>query len=203
MNEIVIKEHTIYEDFLTEKDLTVVDLGACRGEFIMEIDRIYSVKKAIVVEPNPTNFAYLIRKHNFMLMNKAVTGGADKTVAFREDVDSPYNGSLIFDYFSNAKVHTIETITLSEIVSMFDGEIDLLKIDIEGSEYDLLTNAKDKDLLRFKQITVEFHDFVDASFKEKNKEIEARMLSLGFKVTKKGIQYRENSDYYDTLFYKN
>ena len=203
MREIIIKEHTMLEELLDGRDLTIIDLGACKGEFIMEMDRLYSVKKAIAVEPNPTNYNYLIRKHNFVLLNKAVTGGTEKVVQFREDVDSPYNGSLIFDYFTNAKVHDIQTTTLTELIELMGEDvIDILKVDIEGSEYELLSNAKAEDLLKFRQITVEFHDFVDVTLREKNKEIEAKLIDLGFSVIKKSTNHREGSDYYDTLFYK-
>ena len=204
MNEIIIKEHTIYDDMLANKSLTVIDLGACRGEFINEVDKRYTVKKAIAVEPNITNFNALIQRDNLVLLNKAVVGTDIKSVMFREDVDSPYNGSLVFGYFSNFKTYEVETTTLSELIELMneDTDIDLLKIDIEGSEYDLLINSTDGDLLKFKQITVEFHDFVDPNFKDKNKQIEDRMIALGFDVLKKGINYMSGSDYYDTLFYK-
>jgi FkbM family methyltransferase len=171
MNEIIIKEHTIYDDMLANRSLTVIDLGACRGEFINEIDNRYTVKKAIAVEPNITNFNVLMQRDNFILLNKAVVGTDIKSVMFREDVESPYNGSLVFGYFSNFKTYEVETTTLSELIELMneDTDIDLLKIDIEGSEYDILLNSKDSDLLKFKQITVEFHDFVDPNFKDKNK----------------------------------
>lgn len=205
MNEIIIKEHTIYDDMLANKDLTVVDLGACRGEFINEINSRYSVKKSVAVEPNITNFKTLSQRDNLILLNKAVVGTNNvKTVTFREDIDSPYNGSLVFGYFFNFKTYEVETTTLSEIIELMNEaeDIDLLKVDIEGSEYDLLINSKDDDLLKFKQITVEFHDFVDTKLKDKNKQIEDRMTALGFSVLKKGINYMAGSDYYDTLFYK-
>lgn len=189
---------------LANKSLTVVDLGACRGEFINEINRRYPIKKAIAVEPNITNFKTLSQRDNLVLLNKAVVGTDVKTVTFREDTDSPYNGSLVFGYFFNFKTYEVETTTLTEIIELMSEEddIDLLKIDIEGSEYDLLINSKDEELLKFKQITVEFHDFVDPKFKDKNKQIEDRMVALGFGVLKKGISYMSGSDYYDTLFYK-
>ena len=203
MNEIIIKEHTIIEDLLKNKDLTVIDLGACKGEFIYEIEQKFSIKKAILVEPNPTNFSFLKQKENFILINKAAFSRKSETLQFREDIDSPYNGSLLFDYFGNYKIHNIESITLKELLTIInEDEVDLLKIDIEGSEYDLLLNADNEDLMRFRQITVEFHDFVCKSLKNKNDLIESKFINMGFKVIKKKTDYKEGSDYYDTLFYK-
>ena len=56
--------------------------------------------------------------------------------------------------------------------------------------------------MRFRQITVEFHDFVCKSLKNKNDLIESKFINMGFKVIKKKTDYKEGSDYYDTLFYK-
>jgi hypothetical protein len=111
---------------------------------------------------------------------------------------------LIFDNFNNSEKYHIETVSLASLIDLMDEkyDIDLLKIDIEGAEYDLLLNSSDSELLKFKQITVEFHDFLDSKYKEKNKLIEKRMIDLGFDVLKNGTAYMLGSDYYDTLFTK-
>ncbi len=204
MSQIVIKEHTILQGYLANKLLTVIDLGACLGEFVNELGSHYPIKKAILVEPNITNYNKIEPKENYLLLNKVVSSTAEQVVSFVEDIDSPYNGSVIFNYFSNSREYLLETISLKSLIELMnvDGEIDILKIDIEGAEYDVLLNASDADLRKFKQITVEFHDFVDGRFRLENKAIEARLISLGFDVLKKGTDYKEGSEYYDTLFYK-
>lgn len=205
MNKIVISEHTLIDDFLKDKPLMVIDLGACLGEFTLEINNRYNLKKSILIEPNPTNFKKLPEKENFLSINKAVYIESNKTLLFKEDTASPYNGSAVFDTFpQTSKDHLIQTICLKDIVEMVDTteNIDILKIDIEGSEYIVLENADDEDLLKFNQICIEFHDFIDPSFKHKNEIIENRFKSLGFSVIKNSLNYKHGSDYYDTLFYK-
>jgi FkbM family methyltransferase len=200
---IIIKEHTIIEEYLIGKPLNIIDMGACLGEFSEAIRNGYTLNRAILVEANPTNYKQLPTHSNYVVVNNAVSNIANSVLQFREDVNSPYNGSLVFDYFPNAVVHNIPTITLSELIALSGAkEIDILKIDIEGAEYDVLSNAKPEDLQKCKQITVEFHDFVNPIYKSENVKIEKMMLNLGFRVIKKGIKYKNGSDYYDTLFYK-
>lgn len=205
MKEIIIKEHTLIEDLLVNRGLVIIDLGACQGEFINAISTNYTIKKAVLVEPNPINFAKLANyQEGITCLNMAAKSGKKEKIQFIEDLDSPYNGSLIFDYFHNKKIHIVETVNLHEIYeTLKENEIDVLKVDIEGAEYDLLTNATDEELLVCKQITVEFHDFLDIKYRSLNLEIHKRMISLGFGVIKKRTSHRLGSEYYDTLFFKN
>jgi FkbM family methyltransferase len=206
MKTVTIKEHTLIEEYLNNKPLTIIDMGACMGEFSLGVNDKFSVKKSILVEANPTNFKKLPQNENFIALNKAVYIESNTQIKFKEDVTSPYNGSIILDHFSNiAKEHVIDTISLKDLIILMNIEnhIDILKIDIEGCEYMVLENASDEDLLKFKQITIEFHDFVDVSLKNKNQNIENRFKSLGFSVIKNKTNYLHGSDYYDTLFYKN
>lgn len=199
--ERVIKEHTFFDDLLNE-EIVVVDLGACRGEFINELENVFKIKKAILVEANPTNFKSLNPKENYVLYNKAVSEISNQDITFYEDTKSPYNGSKIFNYFNGVE-HKIKTISLEDL--MFENNIDyidILKIDIEGSEYEVMANISDECYSKIKQITVEFHDFVDPDLKVKTNEIITKLEMLGFNRISKGIQYMNGSDNYDVLFYK-
>jgi hypothetical protein len=80
--------------------------------------------------------------------------------------------------------------------------IDILKIDIEGSEYEILPSISDECYSKIRQITVEFHDFIDTELKIKTEEIINKLELLGFNRISKGIRYMNNSDNYDVLFYK-
>lgn len=197
-----IKEHTFFEDLLKE-EVTIIDLGACRGEFINEINKNYKVKKAILVEPNPTNFRLLVKEKNYVLYNNLISDKEGESIKFWEDPNSPYNGSTLFNYFNGIE-HEIKSISLDRIITDNNIDyIDILKIDIEGSEYDLLENISPDVLEKVRQITVEFHDFIDPNLKIKTKNILSKIESFGFKRISKPINYKFNSDDYDVLFYKN
>lgn len=199
--ERIIKEHTFFDDLLKD-EIVVVDLGACKGEFINELENFFKIKKAILVEANPTNFNKLPVKSNYTLYNKAVSKNNGDIISFYEDLNSPYNGSGVFNYF-NGFEHKIETITLDRLMEENNIDyIDILKIDIEGSEYEILPNISDECYSKIRQITVEFHDFIDTELKIKTEEIINKLELLGFNRISKGIRYMNNSDNYDVLFYK-
>lgn len=199
--ERVIKEHTFFDNLLRE-EIAIIDLGACKGEFTIEMDSLYKVKKSILVEANPTNFKQLPVKSNYVLYNNVVSNLGDLEVDFFEDPKSPYNGSMVFNYFNGIN-HKIKTITLDKLLEENNIDyIDILKIDIEGSEYDLLENINEKILYITKQITVEFHDFVNPKLKGKTDEIMKKIESFGFNRISKPIVHMHNSDNYDVLFYK-
>lgn len=202
-----IKEHTFYDNFL-RKEITVVDLGTCQGEFIAEIENNFTVKKAVLVEANPTNFKTLQEKPNRVLYNKAIDIVDGDFIDFYEDPTSPYNGSKYFTsenglaHYNNV-VHQIETITLETLCKENDIDfIDILKIDVEGAEYAILENISDSILSKIGQITVEFHDFIDPALKPRTEKIIQRMESLGFNRISKPIKWMHDSDHYDVLFYK-
>jgi FkbM family methyltransferase len=196
-----VKEHSFYDDKFNS-EIVVVDLGACRGEFINEIDKLYKVKKAILVEANPTNFKVLSARENYVLYNKAISDKDGEIFDFAEDVNSPYNGSFVFNYF-NGIIHKIETISLEKIIEENNlSHIDLLKIDIEGAEFKVLPNLEKKVYDKISQISVEFHDFIDPSYKQLTTSIVNYIESFGFKRISKPISYMNGSEHYDVLFYK-
>lgn len=199
--EKIIKEHTFFDDLLRE-EINIIDLGACKGEFTLEMDTLYKIKKSILVEANPTNFKQLPIKQNYILYNNVISNLENLEVDFFEDPKSPYNGSMIFNYFNGIN-HKIKTITLQKILedNLID-YIDILKIDIEGSEYDLLENINENILSITKQITVEFHDFVNPQLKTRTSEIIKKIENFGFKRISKPIIHMHNSENYDVLFYK-
>jgi FkbM family methyltransferase len=199
--ERIIKEHTFLDELLND-EIVIVDLGSCRGEFVDEMDKLFKVKKAILVEANPTNFKTLKNKENYILYNKAISDTSNQTIEFYEDVNSPYNGSKFFNYFNGVK-HQIQTISLEDIIEENNiSYIDILKVDIEGSEYDIMPNISDDTYSKIKQITIEFHDFIDVDLKAKTENIINKLESLGFSRISKPIKYMNDSDNYDVLFYK-
>jgi FkbM family methyltransferase len=196
-----IKEHSFFEDKFNDQ-IVILDLGACRGEFTNEINSLYSIKKVILVEANPTNFRTLQNKENYILYNNVISSRDGDEIQFLEDTNSPYNGSIIFNYF-NGTIHKIKSISIKTIMKENNIDyIDLMKIDIEGSEYEILENFDEEDYKKINQITVEFHDFIDPSLKNRTFSIIQKMKNFGYNVISKKIDYMYGSEYYDVLFYK-
>jgi hypothetical protein len=75
--------------------------------------------------------------------------------------------------------------------------VDLLKIDIEGSEYDALLATPDESLLRMRRINIELHVPDQQSAKDKQQLIQ-RLTALGFRVTRRN----EDSSGYGIFFFE-
>jgi FkbM family methyltransferase len=69
-------------------------------------------------------------------------------------------------------------ISLDEIVERY-GEIELLKMDIEGAEYDVIFNAKKESLKRIKRLVGEIH-YEGKEMLEKFGEYPSSIARLGF-----------------------
>jgi FkbM family methyltransferase len=197
-----IQEHTFFDEYFND-EIVIIDFGACKGDFTTQMDKQYKVKQAILVEASLKNFSQIPQKDTYVLYNRIVSKNQNQTVEFYEDENSPYNGSTMFNYFNGIK-HEILTITLDEIIKENNiTKIDLLKVDIEGSEYDLLNNIQDETYSKINQITVEFHDFLDKNLIPETKKIIEKLNSLGFSHEITSAKWSNIvAPHYDVIFYR-
>ena len=142
---------------LTENSI-VFDLGGYKGEFASAIMNKYNCTVFIF---EPISFLYDIIVNKFSDNRKLhpyCFGLYNKTT--RRQISLSDNASSIFI----TKTNTVE-IQLKDIAEFLNensvGIIDLIKINIEGAEYDLLESLINYGLIsRFKNIQVQFHDFI-------------------------------------------
>ena len=119
---------------------------------------MYPDAKIIGVEADPDIFDILnrnIHQHNFndvTLINKALSNQIGPIEFFSNGAD----GGRAYDMSESIGTHKVETLSLDDIV---DGEIDFLKIDIEGSEADVICHSN--KLQKVNEIFIEYHSFVD------------------------------------------
>lgn len=180
-NLSTIHTHTLYTRFLN-KDSLVIDLGANVGQFSLAIaEKIGATTYAL--EALPSTFAKIPDHPNIKKYNRAIT-----------DQDGPIR-LFVSDNSETTSVHR----SLAELFGLRGEEacpgitfehflqaegiqrIDLLKVDIEGSEEALFETTSDETLRNISQITIEFHDFIPGSIQEITvRRIKARLKSLGF-----------------------
>ncbi len=172
-----VRGHHIWPAPLT-KDSVVVDAGAHRGEFSAEIIRRFGCQ-CHLVEANPK------------LVETLIVAGAESITPAALDahdgrgmlhVSENPEATGLFDAGSvttNVEVETISLATLMQRLGI--AKIDILKLDIEGAEFDLIASTPDQILQRINQITVEFHDFKPA-FRGRGlfENARARLQSMGF-----------------------
>ena len=114
-------------------------------------------------------------------LNTVISIGIGKDTSFEEDMNSKLNHTSIFHLFDHTDVplrqlpknfnfyskgiasetnEELNLLSLENIVDMCLNEksIPLLKIDVDGAEYEALSKISRKSFSRFEQIVIEFHD---------------------------------------------
>lgn len=150
----------LYNTKLPFEPKTIVDAGANVGLASLFFKLKYPSAEIVAIEIENGNVE-AIKKNtigfsNFELLHNALF---NKKTFFK--IEDPYNATNSFQIKEvNANEnHDIESVTLDEIMSNKNWEtIDLLKIDIEGSEKQLFESDYQNWLPKTKVIMVETHD---------------------------------------------
>lgn len=139
-----------------DKDSLVIDAGGYFGDFTAHLGCNCNV---IIFEPVPEFNKYckerfkdnpLIKIECFGL---SITEGASKLYV-KKDASSFYEK---WRWAGSSDAITVNTIQLSKYIKGFS-KVDLLKLNIEGAEYDVLDDlAENKQISKIKTILVQFH----------------------------------------------
>lgn len=171
----------------------VLDIGANAGFFNILLLSKIKTARIFAYEPLPSNTSFFknVMQNNpalaqhVELSQAAVTGTEKESIdLFMEDTDDSQVVASVFSGFNkdNLKKTSVPCISLSRIVSENKlNKIDLLKMDCEGSEYDILYNSPKEIVQLAKHIAIEVHD-VD---KQDNnfKTLSSYLQSLGYSIT--------------------
>lgn len=190
-----------FEFINIKKGGLVVDIGANFGLFSRYcLSR--GAGQVLAVEANSTAFTYLqqnIKQEEGRLFHKAVYSH-DGEIDFHESENTLVSGIYENrnDISSHGKIKTksVKCITLDSLLKD-EKEIDLLKIDVEGAEYEILETCSDETINKCSKIYLEFHDGVEK--KDRLENIKKRFLNLGFDL----IDYvgqDQNDNYYQGWF---
>ena len=143
---------------------TIVDAGANIGLFSLLVARRYPGARVLSFEPF---------EENYTLLNENVRSARTSAVqTFRHALSGKRGVSVMIDGGDRSQDHrltspavpegdsrAVPTCTLADVLAM--SEVDslaLFKCDIEGSEFDLFTEAADRDLHRVHRYAIEYHD---------------------------------------------
>ena len=129
-------------------NLRVVDLGGHIGSFSIQMSELLGGKCEIhIYEPEPSNFAQIekniLLNHggNIKSFNLAVSSVSGRNILyFNPEHSGAHQLGLHLSY--ETKTIPVEVVTLESVFSKWDSmPIDILKIDVEGSEYNALFPA--------------------------------------------------------------
>lgn len=177
--------YRIYEDQFSGEGI-FVDIGANIGAVSIFVDsfngnRGYDNKiKVYAVEPEPHNLSLLNQNiqnnpvKNITIVDKAVWH-EEKMVSIS---DRGGNSSIV--NLENENKSEVLAITMENLFSMYNiKEVDVMKIDIEGAEFDLIINTPAETLAKIKRLVLEFDKSFDGSF---GKMVEKLAKQFGIEI---------------------
>ncbi|MCU0334617.1 MAG: FkbM family methyltransferase [Chitinophagaceae bacterium] len=142
----------------------VVDIGANIGLFAAWIAEHFPACSVLAVEPLPLN-AGIMRQNlrafsQVTCIEAAVTSTSRVPISFFSNDNGEFTDSAttIEGLFDNRHRTTVPAIPLADVMAQVEGPIGILKIDCEGSEYDILFNSDPTLFDRVQCIVVETHD---------------------------------------------
>ena len=176
----VASEVFYWNDYPLAPRGVVVDLGANIGAFSLFAAR--TAEKVYAFEPDSSNYAQLLKNidvntfSNITAAKKAVGGGSGTVTLYRALANK---GSSSVVAKVSGDMEQVEMITLQEVMQQCGiDRIDLLKVDIEGSEYSLFEHASTEVLEKIDQIEMEVHSVRGKQVRD----LERRLVEAGFKV---------------------
>lgn len=168
--QITYHGHT-YEPNLLVSGGWVLDLGC--NDFIFSKHLLKMGLKVIAIDPikNVNIPSDVINNQNFIYIQKACVGikesstkiyyeyeawGANSIYNTPEMLHRDDNGGHANNPFKTK--YEVELVTIGELMGMYDiKQFELIKIDVEGAEYEILEHLPKKCA---KQLSIEFHDFL-------------------------------------------
>lgn len=154
--------------YLSNRGDVVLDIGANVGYFSFWVKQLYPNATIIAVEPVPANFALLeknlcqFKDGKVFSEQCAITG--EKAQSITINLASENQNTVIattkesFFEHENVQKIKVKAMTIRELIAKFSlKKVDILKMDCEGSEYDIFYN--DPEIVKqIRAIAMEVHD---------------------------------------------
>lgn len=174
-----------YKFPIKEEPKVIIDLGANVGFTSIYFLNKFPKSKIIAVEPDNSNYKMLKMNtenySNFFSYNKGIWNKP----SYLEIKDNGLGswGLSVHESISKSE-DSIETITLNQIIENHSlRQIDILKIDIEGSEIELFSSNFEMWLPLTKIIVIELHDWMREGC---SKQFFTTLVKYNFELSHKG-----------------
>lgn len=184
-NELFLERQYIFcEQTIDMAQHAIIDIGGHLGFFSLYASLINPKVPIYAFEPHAGNFE-LLKKNlkdnhvkNVTAKNLAVSNKEGEIELFISQED--LNHSTVHAIEDTGERQKVQAITLEKILNRHNlGQVDLLKIDAEGAEFQIIEDSPFEIFDRVSHIFLEYHDWVpNGNHKRLKKFLEAR----GYKV---------------------
>lgn len=182
----------LYSKWIDKKHKLVVDVGANAGIFTEYMLRNEFAERVVAVECDSKALKDLKRNfktHPLVTVIPKALAPTNEPITFYEFTQNPLISTTLAPELlknhgsglTSDKTTTVQTITLKEIISTY-GHIDLLKIDIEGAEYNIILQAEDSIFENIDSFFIECHFFDADTYEQNYNAMLTRFKSLGYVV---------------------
>lgn len=173
----------IYDPFIDDEIETVIDIGANVGLFSNYISWKKNVKIIHALEPVSKPFNELRKqfcRYNGVKCHKiAIHYNNGKSIINTNDSESILN-TFLNTCKTNNLTEEVEIMTLPTFLNSNNiDSVDLIKLDVEGLEYEIIHSMNDRELMRSKRWLIEYH----LNENNKTENLKNRFTRLGYQVT--------------------
>lgn len=159
-----LREYRQAEEVIKNSDKVILDIGAHAGFFTLYCRALNTKTRIICVEPEPKNVKFLnehlkINKiQNTEVEPSALAEKTDKRELFVSP-DSSFHFLLTEGEKTDSKI-TVDCLSLKDLCKKYRiDSIDIIKMDIEGGEYELLKCWTEEEWAMIDNIIMEYHDY--------------------------------------------
>lgn len=166
-------DHTLRLNYDLNSNSIVFDVGGYKGEFATDILCKYDAN-IYVFEPIMDFFEIIKNKFS---QNKKINVFNFGLAGKNSDLQISLFDNSSSVYLKSERTETIKLKSIIEFLNTHDiNEVDLIKINIEGGEYELLESLLSNNFIKiFKNIQVQFHDFLIENANERMTEIQKNL----------------------------
>ena len=179
-----LREYRITEELIKNAVDPILDIGAHSGLFTLYARTLNPIISIVAVEPEEGNIA-LLKQHladNQITNVKIIEGAIAGTSGRRQLILSQdSHNHRLSDGEKDSKITTttIRAYSLNDLLNSLNiSRVGLIKMDIEGGEYEVFERLKTEDYKKIKAVIMEYHEIDGRRYSE----IELLLRENGFGV---------------------
>jgi FkbM family methyltransferase len=165
--------------------LNIVDIGAHIGAFALRVCELLPGARITSYEPSPSSFHYLegnVRDNGLeariTCVPKGVGGETGSLTLYEATEASCLSSTVASRAPRSAQGHVIPSVSFDDVMAGTDGDVDLLKIDCEGGEYEIVRGSRPESWRRVRRVVMERHAVPGEPWDELRRRLEEAGLHM-------------------------